>query len=76
MIEDPLAEELLQGKWRSGDIVHVDADGDELTFTKTTGEIPEMSKRVHMDAPSARESWSLPESTSQGSAGGLDTAGA
>jgi ATP-dependent Clp protease ATP-binding subunit ClpC len=76
MIEDPLAEELLEGKWAAGDIVKVDAAGDELTFTKTRGEIPAPTERVHMDGPQARESWSLPESAPTDAGSGLETAGA
>ncbi|QUC03604.1 ATP-dependent Clp protease ATP-binding subunit [Atopobium sp. oral taxon 416] len=76
MIEDPLAEELLQGKWKAGDIVLVDAKDEKLTFTKTTGKIPEPSKHIHMDAPKAHDSWSLPDSTravSGGNDGELQT---
>ena len=42
MIEDPLSEELLEGKWQPGDIVLVDIDDEnqKLTFKKTEGEIP------------------------------------
>lgn len=76
MIEDPLAEELLEGKWAAGDIVKVDVSGDELTFTKTEGEIPAPTERVHMDGPQARESWSLPESAPTDAGSGLETAGA
>ncbi len=38
MIEDPLSEELLEGKWQSGDIVLVDIDDEnqKLTFKSLT----------------------------------------
>ncbi len=49
LIEDPLSEELLQGGWGAGDIVHVDAQDGELVFTKTRGQIPEPRKREHLD---------------------------
>ena len=58
MIEDQLAEELLQAKWKPGDVILVDSDGEKLTFTRTEGTIPQLSKRVHMELPSARNSWS------------------
>ena len=64
LIEDPLSEELLQGKWKAGDIIQVDADGDNLVFSKGTGEIPEATKRVHMDLPRAREHWSVQPTSS------------
>ena len=50
MIEDPLSEELLSGKWTAGDIVSVDVDaeGKKLVFAKTTGVIPEPRKKETM----------------------------
>lgn len=61
LIEDPLSEELLQGTWKAGDIIKVDAEGEgderRLTFTKGEGEIPKMTEHTHMDLPKAREHW-------------------
>ena len=59
LIEDPLSEELLEGKWQRGDIIEVDANGDELVFSKGTGEIPAPRKHEHMELPSARDRWSV-----------------
>ena len=77
-IEDPLAEEMLQGKYAAGDIICVDAQPDEqgedkLVFAKREGEMPEIEERVHLEAPRARESWSAPDraGTSTPAAGGL-----
>ncbi len=39
MVENPLAVEVLAGRFREGDQVAVDADGDTLTFKKTVPEI-------------------------------------
>ena len=59
LVEDPLAEQLLEGTWGPGDIVLVDVGEDgKLTFTKTAGQIPERTTREHMGLPSARGSWS------------------
>ncbi len=44
LLEDPLSEQILEGKWTAGDIVDVDAADGELTFTKGSGEIPEPKK--------------------------------
>ncbi len=33
LVEDPMAEGLLQGKYKTGDTVIVDADGEEVTLT-------------------------------------------
>ena len=67
MIEDPLSEELLVGKWKEGDVILVDVaeDGDSLTFKKGTGEIPAPTERLHLDRPKARESWT-PGATTAG----------
>lgn len=47
LLEDPLSEEVLEGKWKEGDIILVDVDDkDELQFTAGTGEIVEPKKRV------------------------------
>ena len=45
LIEDPLSEQILEGKWTSGMIVDVDAKDGELVFEKGSGDIPEPRKR-------------------------------
>jgi len=35
MIENPLAQEILSGKFTSGDVVRVEVRNDELVFTKS-----------------------------------------
>ena len=57
LIEDPLAEELLAGGWRAGDVILVDAEDGHLTFTRGEGAIPEPSERIHMELPKARTHW-------------------
>ena len=49
-IEDPLSEQILQGKWTSGTVVLVDVDDSSkeepsLKFKKTKGSIPPRKKR-------------------------------
>ena len=46
-LEDPLSEEILEGKWGAGSIVEVDVDetGEKLVFTPGQGEIPAPRKR-------------------------------
>ena len=57
-VEDPLAEQLLEGTWKAGDIVLVDVGEDgKLTFSKGKGAIPERTEREHMSLPSASHSW-------------------
>ena len=72
MIEDPLSEELLSGKWTAGDIVAVDVDteGKKLVFTKTTGVIPEPRKKETMAQLDQMDVSMGPSSLPQGSAGG------
>ncbi len=45
LLEDPLSEQILEGKWQSGMIVDVDAKDGELVFTQGSGDIPEPRKR-------------------------------
>ena len=45
LIEDPLSEQLLEGKWASGSVIDVDVADGELTFTPGTGSIPAPRKR-------------------------------
>jgi ATP-dependent Clp protease ATP-binding subunit ClpC len=77
LIEDPLAEELLQGSYGAGDIISVDVeekDGEkELVFSSHKGDIPKLEERTHLDAPRARERWSEPTPTPP-SGGMLDSA--
>ena len=73
LIEDPLAEDLLAGGWRSGDIIQVDAVDGELTFTRIEGVIPEPTERIHMELPRARTHWT-PE-TRPATSGDLSASG-
>ena len=66
LVEDRLAEELLQGKWKAGDIVLVDSDGKGLSFSRGEGEIPSITERVHMELPRARSHWSPTPRASEG----------
>ncbi len=45
LLEDPLSEEILEGKWTSGSVVDVDAVDGELIFTAGSGSIPAPRKR-------------------------------
>ncbi|MDR0515367.1 MAG: NDP-hexose 4-ketoreductase, partial [Coriobacteriaceae bacterium] len=40
LLEDPISEQILEGKWKSGSIIAVDVEGGELTFAAGEGEIP------------------------------------
>ncbi|WP_417574540.1 ATP-dependent Clp protease ATP-binding subunit [Parolsenella catena] len=61
LIEDPLAEQLLENGWGAGDIVLVDVGEDgKLAFAKGAGAIPERTEREHMDLPAATGTWSAP----------------
>ena len=46
-LEDPLSEQILEGKWSAGSIVDVDVDetGEKLVFAAGQGEIPAPRKR-------------------------------
>lgn len=44
-IEDPLSEQLLEGRWSSGSVIDVDVEDDKLVFNAGTGSIPAPRKR-------------------------------
>jgi ATP-dependent Clp protease ATP-binding subunit ClpB len=43
MIQDPLAVKILGGEFAEGDLVKIEADGDELVFSRGTPASPEQS---------------------------------
>ncbi|WP_417055724.1 ATP-dependent Clp protease ATP-binding subunit [Ellagibacter isourolithinifaciens] len=47
LLEDPLSEQILEGKWQSGSIVDVDVDesGENLEFKQGSGVVPAPRKR-------------------------------
>ena len=45
LIEDPVSEEILAGKYKDGSVIKVDAKDDKLTFTAGKGKIPEPKKK-------------------------------
>jgi len=76
MVEDPLAERMLQGEWKSGDIIMVDEKDGELTFEVTTGEIPQVTERTHLELPTSSTSWSAAPAASRPGAGSGAAGGA
>ncbi len=45
LIEDPLSEQILEGRWTSGSVIDVDVEDGKLTFNAGTGSIPAPRKR-------------------------------
>lgn len=45
LIEDPLSEQLLEGRWSNGSVIDVDVEDDKLVFNAGTGSIPAPRKR-------------------------------
>ncbi len=45
LVEDPLSEELLMGRWKEGDVILVDCIEGELVFAPGEGEVPAPRKR-------------------------------
>lgn len=45
LIEDPLSEQLLEGRWSSGSVIDVDVEEGKLVFNAGTGSIPAPRKR-------------------------------
>ena len=44
-IEDPLSEEVLEGKWQEGSVILVDCIEDELVFAPGEGEVPKLEDK-------------------------------
>ena len=55
LLEDPIAEQILEGRWHAGSVIDVDFVDGELTFSAGEGEIPAPRKRDSI----AREAESL-----------------
>jgi ATP-dependent Clp protease ATP-binding subunit ClpC len=45
LIEDPVSEQVLEGRWKSGDVIEADYNGEDIVFTAGVGKIPEPRKR-------------------------------
>lgn len=45
LLEDPISEQVLEGKWRSGSVIEVDFKDDNLVFAQGSGSIPAPRKR-------------------------------
>ena len=75
MVEDPLAERMLQGEWKAGDIILVGEKDGELTFEVTTGEIPQLTERTHLELPSVSGSWAGGAPATGGRGAGMGAAG-
>lgn len=45
LLEDPISEQILEGKWTSGSVIDVDVEDEKLVFNQGTGSIPVPRKR-------------------------------
>ena len=73
LLEDPLSEELLEGKWTSGSVIqaNVSEDGESLAFVPGTGSIPAPRKHdnIARDAELLLTNFDLGHAGVSGSAG-------
>ena len=82
LLEDPLSEQILEGKWQSGSIVDVDVDesGENLEFKQGSGVVPAPRKRdsIARDAELLLTNYDLGHAglPSAGSGGGTALGGA
>ena len=82
LLEDPLSEQILEGKWQSGSIVDVDVDesGENLEFKQGSGVVPAPRKRdsIARDAELLLTNYDLGHAglPSAGSGGGTTSGGA
>ncbi len=75
LIEDPLSEEILEGKWSAGSVIEAALDGDKLVFTEGEGSIPAPRKRdsIARDAELLLTNFNLGHASSGPAAGGEGT---
>jgi ATP-dependent Clp protease ATP-binding subunit ClpC len=45
ILEDPISEQVLEGRWKAGDVIEAEYDGNDVVFHKGEGEIPTPRKR-------------------------------
>ena len=45
LLEDPISEQILEGKWTSGSVIDVDVEDEKLVFNQGTGSSPAPRKR-------------------------------
>ena len=45
LLEDPISEQILEGKWTSDSVIDVDVEDEKLVFNQGTGSIPAPRKR-------------------------------
>ncbi|MBQ6455386.1 MAG: AAA family ATPase, partial [Eggerthellaceae bacterium] len=78
LIEDPLSEQILGGRWEEGSVIEVDYKDGALTFEQGSGVIPQPRKRdtIAREAELLLTNFDLNHAGSSGSAGGGDAAGA
>ena len=82
LLEDPLSEQILEGKWQSGSIVDADVDesGENLEFKQGSGVVPAPRKRdsIARDAELLLTNYDLGHAglPSAGSGGGTASGGA
>ena len=63
LLEDPISEQILEGRWGDGSVIDVDVDADgQLTFTPGTGEIPAPTKHVSLDEQEDKPRLDVPRS--------------
>ncbi|MDO5117139.1 MAG: ATP-dependent Clp protease ATP-binding subunit [Eggerthellaceae bacterium] len=78
LIEDPLSEQILGGRWAEGSVIEVDYKDGALTFEQGSGVIPQPRKRdtIAREAELLLTNFDLDHAGSSGRAGGGDAAGA
>ncbi len=61
LLEDPISEQILEGKWPAGSVINVSVHDGELVFEPGTGEIP---KPKRLEAAEARPALGAPPKVS------------
>ncbi len=66
LLEDPLSEELLEGKWQEGTVIKAIVKGGEIKFIKGKGEVPLSARRQKQLEKQEAATYELPPAAPSG----------
>ncbi|MDR3315346.1 MAG: ATP-dependent Clp protease ATP-binding subunit [Coriobacteriales bacterium] len=49
LLEDPISEQVLEGRWKAGSVIEADYDGNDIVFKRGKGKIPEPRKHQSLE---------------------------
>jgi len=76
LLEDPISEQMLEGRWKTGSIIRVEVVKDKLAFRKGRGTVPAPPKRPGLERAGAISGSHAPSSSRPEPRSSLDDASA